>query len=230
MIEEPPLLQIQKPRQRPTEAQIAKIASYPTGFLCDAMDGRGAFAPDLGWLDVHALPTKFCGVALTCDNGPDDLLALMGALGIAQTGDVIVAATGNWRTSAVAGDRVMGMMKNNGCVGFVTDGLVRDHEGLVEVGLPIICSGMSPNSPFTKGPGKTGTPVVVGGVQVESGDIISADRTGTVVVPFAMIDQVITTVEKIEELETELDAKVADGLKVPDAIKDLLASDKVRWL
>ena len=116
----------------PTDAQIAKIASFPTGFLCDAMDGRGALAPDLGWLDVHSLPTRFCGVALTSDNGPDDLLGLMGSLGIAQAGDVMVASTGGWRSSAVAGDRVMGMMKNNGCVGFVTDGLVRDHEGLIE--------------------------------------------------------------------------------------------------
>lgn len=230
MIEEPPLLQIKKPTRRPTDAQIAKIASYPTGFLCDAMDGRGALSSDLGWLDVHTLPTQFCGVALTSDNGPDDLLGLMGTLGIAEPGDVMVASTGGWRGSAVAGDRVTGMMKNSGCVGFVTDGLVRDHEGLVEVGLPIICAGMSPNSPYTKGPAKVGTPVVLGGVQIETGDIISADRTGAVVVPFEQIDTVIASVEKIEGLEAELDAKVADGLTVPDAIKELLASDKVRWM
>ncbi|MEM7060309.1 MAG: RraA family protein [Pseudomonadota bacterium] len=230
MIEEPPVLQIQKPARRPTDDQIAKIASYPTGFLCDAMDGRGALSPDLGWLDVHALPTRFCGVALTSDNGPDDLLGLLASLGVAQAGDVLVAATGPWRTSAVAGDRVMGMAKNNGCVGFVTDGLVRDHEGLIEVGLPIITAGMSPNSPYTKGPGKVGTPVIVGGVRIETGDIISADRTGTVVVPFDHLDAVIAAVENVEGLEAELDAKVAEGLTVPDAIKELLASDNVRWL
>jgi len=230
MIEEPTLLQIKKPNQRPSDAQIAKIASYPTGFLCDAMDGRGALSPDLGWLDVHALPTRFCGVALTSDNGPDDLLALLGSLGVAQAGDVMVAATGGWRSSAVAGDRVTGMMKNLGAVGMITDGLVRDHEGLVDVGLPIICAGMSPNSPYSKGPGKVGTPVVVGDVTIETGDIISADRTGAVVVPFEQIDAVIAAVENVEGLEAELDAKVAEGLTVPDAIKELLDSDNVRWM
>ena len=230
MLEEPPLLQIQRPVRRPTDAQIAALKDQPTGFLCDAMDGKGGLDPELELLDIHALPTRFCGVALTSDNGPDDLLGLMGSLSLIQPGDVMVAATGAWRGSAVAGDRVLGMCRNSGAVGFVTDGLVRDHEGLVEVGLPIVCAGITPNSPYTKGPAKVGTPVVVGGVRIETGDLIVADRTGTVVVPFDLIDDVIATVQRIEGLEAEMDGKVAAGQKVPGAIEELLSSDKVRWL
>lgn len=230
MIEEPPILQIQKPTRRPTEAQIAALRDQPTGFLCDAMDGRGAIDPGLQLLDTEALPTQFCGVAITADNGPDDILGLLGALSQVQPGDVVVAATGGWRGSAVTGDRVMGMYKNNGAVGFVTDGMVRDHEGLVEVGLPIVCAGMNPNSPYSKGPGKVGTPVVIGGVQVASGDLIVADRTGTVVVPFDKIDAVIATLERIAVLEAETDAKVAAGQKIPAAIAELVDSDKTAWL
>ena len=147
-----------------------------------------------------------------------------------QPGDVPVAATSSWRGSAVAGDRVIGMMKNCGAAGFVTDGLVRDHEGIVPVGLPVICAGMSPNSPYAKGPGVVGEPVVVGGVTIATGDVIVADRTGVAVVPFDQIDTVIETVHRIEDLEAALDAKVADGLKVPGAIEKQLDSDKVVWL
>ncbi|MEL7154350.1 MAG: RraA family protein [Pseudomonadota bacterium] len=230
MLEEPPLLQIKRPSRRPTEAQIAALTGQPTGFLCDAMDGKGALDPSLSLLDVDALPTQFCGVAITSDNGPDDLLGLLASLSQVQPGDVVVAATSNWRGSAITGDRVMGMCRNNGAVGFVTDGMVRDHEGLVEVGLPIVCAGMTPNSPYTKGPAKVGTPVVVGGVRIETGDLIVGDRTGTVVVPFDLLDQVIATVERVSGLEAEMDAKVAGAQKVPAAIESLLQTDNVTWL
>ncbi len=230
MLEEPPLLQIRRPERRPTPAQIAALSGQPTGFICDAMDGKAAIDPALGLLDVHALPTSFCGVAVTSMNGPDDLMGLVASLSLLQPGDVPVAATGDWRGSAVTGDRVLGMMKNNGAVGFVTDGMVRDHEGIVEVGLPVVCAGMNPNSPYTKGPGVVGEPVVIGGVRIATGDMIVADRTGTVVVPFEKIDEVIETVNRIGGLEAEMDAKVAGGLKVPGKIEELLASDEVRWL
>ncbi len=229
MIEEPPLLQIQKPHRRPTKAQIAAIAAQPTGFLCDAMDGRGALDPALTLLDPVALPNAFCGVALTAEPGPDDILALIASLSLVQPGDVVVSATGAWRHSAAAGDRVMGMAKNGGAVGFVTDGMVRDHEGIVDVGLPVVCAGMTPNSPYGKGPGKVGHPVVLGGMSISTGDLIVADRSGTVVVPFERISDVIASVERVSGLEEELDAKVADGQTVPDSMLALLETDQVAW-
>ncbi|MEM7190873.1 MAG: RraA family protein, partial [Pseudomonadota bacterium] len=198
--------------------------------LCDALGGKAALPPHLQLLDIENLPTRFCGVAITSNNGPDDLLALQASLTLMQPGDVAVAATGGWKGSAVTGDRVLGMMRNNGVVGFVTDGMVRDHEGIVEVGLPVVCAGLTPNSPFTKGPGIVGEPVAIGGVRVATGDLVITDRDGTVIVPFDQLDEVIETIAKIEVLEAGLDAKVAEGLKVPPAVEALLASDKTRWL
>ena len=230
MIEEPPLVQVRKPARRPSAEQIAALAEAPTGFLCDAMNGKGALAHALCLLDPVALPDRFCGVALTVENGPDDILALQVALTLIRPGDVIVAATSGWRGSAVTGDRVLGMCRNSGAVGFVTDGLVRDYEGIVEVGLPVICAGMTPNSPFAKGPAIVGEPVVLGDQRIATGDLIVADRTGTVVVPFEKIDQVIATVRRIEGLEAEMDAKVSAGQKSSPAIEQLLTTDKVRWL
>lgn len=230
MIEEPPVLQVKRPAARPSPEQISALAAMPTGMICDAMGGKGALSADLTWLDTAALPSSFCGVALTSDCGPDDLLGMLASLALIQEGDVLIVATGEWRGSAVAGDRVMGMAKNAGAVGFVTDGLVRDHEGIVQVGLPVICAGMSPNSPFSKGPAKAGTPVVLGGMTVATGDIIIADRTGAVVVPYDNIDAVIEATIQVKALEDDLDAKVATGLKVPEAIEELLASDQVGWV
>ena len=41
MIEDPPLLKIKQTRNRPTDAQIEAFKGVPTGFVVDAMYGRG---------------------------------------------------------------------------------------------------------------------------------------------------------------------------------------------
>ncbi|MFK7992970.1 MAG: RraA family protein [Granulosicoccus sp.] len=228
MIEEPPLLLVKENRNRPSKQQLDALKDAPTGFLTDAMCGRGALAPEIRPLSPGTLPSRMCGVALTCFCGPADLLAVLGALTLVQAGDILVAATGGWRQSAVVGDRVLGMLKNAEGSGFLTDGLVRDVEGINPIGLPVFCTGLSPNSPYSKGPGEIGFPVQLGGVSISSGDVIVSDDSGVVVVPFEQLDNVIKAIEHIKGLEQELDARVADGLIVPDDIRELMASDQVK--
>ena len=228
MIEEPPLLTVRGDRPRPTRAQLDALAGTPTGVLADAMDGRGALPASVRHASPTALPTRFCGPALTCLCGPADVLAVFGALAEVRPGDVMVAATGGWSGSAVIGDRVMGMLANAGGAGFVTDGLVRDLEGVVAVGLPVMCAGLSPNSPYAKGPGEIGLPVRLGDVPVDAGDVIVADDTGAVVVPFARLDEVIERARAVAALEAALDAEVAGGLTVPESVRELLAGGQVR--
>jgi 4-hydroxy-4-methyl-2-oxoglutarate aldolase len=60
--------------------------------------------------------------------------------------------------------------------------------------------------------------------------MIVADTDGVVVVPFEGIAQVVERLERIVELETALDKEVADGLKLPDAIAELLESDQTRMI
>lgn len=228
MIEEPPLLLLKTDRSRPNDQQLAALKDVPTGFLTDAMNGRGALAPEIRSISPGVLPSSMCGVALTCLCGPADLLAVLGALTEVQTGDILVAATGNWRQSAVVGDRVLGMLKNAGGIGFLTDGLVRDIEGINPIGLPVLCTGLSPNSPYAKGPGEIGTQVQMGGLSINSGDVIVSDDSGVVVIPFEQIDEVIEAIQHIKVLEHDLDAKVAAGLTVPDDIRALMKSDQVK--
>jgi len=66
---------------------------------------------------------------------------------------------------------MLGMARNLGVAGFVTDGMVRDIIGIQGVGLPVYCAGVTPNSPVRNGPGTVGEPVDIGGLRIESGDI-----------------------------------------------------------
>ena len=122
-----------------------------------------------------------------------------------------------------------GMMKNCGAVGFVIDGPMRDLAGLREVNLPSWCTGLTPASPFSKGPGTVGFDIQMGGQTVRSGDVIVADLDGVVVIPLDELDAITERCHEILKLETDLDAKVQEGLTVPQEIKDLLASDQVAF-
>lgn len=230
MIEEPPLLTIKKTLRRPTQAQVDAFQGVATGIVVDAMFGAGALDGTIRPLaPEQASARAIAGPALTADCGPADILATLAALKFLTPGDVLLSAFAGHQGCAVVGDRVCGMMRNAGAAGFVTDGPVRDYAGIVETGLPVWCSGLTPASPFTKGPGSVGFPVQIGGQEIETGDIVVADRDGVVVVPHEQIDQVIARIAKVQALEAELDAEVAAGLRLPEAINELLASDQVDY-
>ncbi len=225
MIKDPPLLTIKRDFPRPSAQDVAAFANVPTGYAVDAMDGRGA-------LDYRIKPlvpanSAMVGVAVTCHCGPADNLALFGALAIAKAGDILVAATDGFTATSVTGDLLLGMAKNRGLKGLVTDGLARDLAGILAVGLPLYCAGLTPNSPVRNGPGTVGQPVIVGGVAVSSGDIVIGDNDGIVIVPRAQIGGVLERLAAVRAAEAALEAKVKAGLEVPDFVEAILKSDRV---
>jgi 4-hydroxy-4-methyl-2-oxoglutarate aldolase len=226
MIEEPRKLTIKRTLRRPTDAQIAAFQNVPTGFVADALWGRGSLATEIGPVgDGRDINCVVAGPALTAQNGPADILGTIASLKFIRPGDVLVASVDGHQGCAAAGDRVMGMLKNSGGAGFVTDGPMRDYAGIVGIGLPAWCTGLNPGSPYGEGPGRVGFPVAIGGQQVATGDMIVGDTDGVVVVPFDMIDEVIARIGQVRTLEEELDAEVAKGLKVPPPILEFLDSD-----
>jgi 4-hydroxy-4-methyl-2-oxoglutarate aldolase len=225
MIKDPPLLTIRRnfPRARPKE--LAAFAQVQTGYVVDAMEGRGALDPRIK--PLAPMPSVLVGTALTCHCGPADNLALFAALATARAGDVLVAATDGFTGTSITGDLLMGMARNRGLLGLVTDGLARDLAGILGVGLPVYCAGLTPNSPARNGPGTVGLPVVMGGVAIESGDVIVADNDGVVIVPRRQIGDVIGRLPAIRAAESGLEAKVKGGLEIPDFIQSILKSDRV---
>ena len=231
MIEEPPLLTIKRELRRPSEAQIAAFQGVATGNVVDALYGIGALDRSIQPIGAgRDIDCVAAGPALTIDCGPADIMATVAALKFIRPGDIAVIAFANHQGCAVIGDRVSGMMKNCGAAGVVTDGPVRDYDGIVEVGLPVWCTGLTPGSPFTNGPGRIGLAIQIGGQEVETGDMVIADRNGVVIIPFEQIDCTIENVRRVTAAEHDLDSAVADGLKVPQTIVDLLNGDKVRYV
>jgi 4-hydroxy-4-methyl-2-oxoglutarate aldolase len=225
MIKDPPLLTIRRDFPRPAPTDVAAFAGVPTGYAIDAMGGRGALDY---WIKPLAPATSvMVGVAITCHCGPADNLALFAAMATAKPGDILIAATDAFTATAVTGDLLLGMARNRGVAGLVTDGLARDLAGILGVGLPAYCAGITPNSPARNGPGTVGLPVVLGGVSVESGDIVLGDNDGVVIVPRGEAGTVLKRLADVRAAEAALEAKVKAGLEVPDFVQAILASDRV---
>ena len=229
MIEEPKKLRVRRPNRRPTAAQIEAFQGVPTGFVVDAQWG-------VGGLDARICPVSDCparqvaGPALTAGNRPGDILGTLASLRFVQPGDVVIATAQGHQGCAATGDRVCAMAQNAGAAAIVTDGPVRDVDGILEVGLPLWCTGLTPNSPFSTGPAEVGLPVLIGGQHVETGDMIVADADGVVVVPFDRIDAVIFALDRVRVAEEQRDRAVQDGLVATAEIDDLLASDATVFL
>ncbi len=209
MIENQPVLTIHRGHRRPDATLIDAFRGALTSHLADAMDGRGAVDWRIKPLDPAN--ANFIGPALTAHSYPADIQGMVGAAMEAEPGDVIMCANEHYTGTAVIGDLAAGMMRNKGVAAFVTDGLARDRAGIVAAGLPVFAMGISPNSPVSTGPGQVGAPVVLGGVQVCSGDIVVGDADGVVVIPLAQAQAVLARLRAVQAAEKIAEEAVKSG-------------------
>ena len=94
----------------------------------------------------------------------------------------------------------------------------------------MFATGVTPNSPYKNGPVEVGTPLAIGGMPVDAGDLVVGDRDGVVVVPRLQIGQVARALEEVRAKEEAAGAAIANGLTIPDWVDELIASDRTRHL
>ncbi len=223
---EPSQLKIRRDFPRPTAAERSAFDAAPTGWVVDAQGRRGALPH---WIAPVSKATRFVGTALTVRTRPVDNLAPYAALKFAKPGDVLVVAVDGSDTASVLGDILLGMARNAGIAAAITDGVVRDIEGINQVGIPTFARGLSPNSPLKDGPGEIGYAVTLGGVVINPGDLLVGDIDGVVVVPRTTVGAVGAELAAIAEKERKMEAAVASGAKYPGWLDDVLASPRVRF-
>src|SRR5215469_8381024 len=103
---------------------------------------------------------------------------------------LVVDARGDPR-AASAGDIYCGRLKARGCAGIVTDGGLRDTEGVFKTGLAAYHRRpSSPPSGIVHQPVDLGLPIACGGVAVYPGDVIVGDGDAVVVIPPDIADAV----------------------------------------
>ena len=122
---------------------------------------------------------------------PDGCIAVVDAMGITDAG--------------IFGDILCARMVKRGVTALVTDGVVRDVEGVLGTNLPVWCDGYAAPPSVA---GLTfvgwGEPIGCGGVAVFPNDIVVADQDGCVLIPQAMLDHVLN--EGVEQERAGLGA------------------------
>lgn len=222
-----PALTIRRNFPRPSDDLVRRLSGVPTGWVVDANGRRGG-------LDFRVRPltraVRFCGVALTVHSRARDNLAPYAAIDHAKPGDVLVVATDGYEEASVAGDLLLGMARNKGVCAFVTDGMVRDIDGLNAVGIPVFARGLSPNSPYKDGPGRIGLPISLAGMSVNAGDVIVGDENGIVVVARDALEAVLVALDDVRAKEAMMDDLVAKGATSPPGMEKLLADKGVEYV
>jgi RraA family protein len=165
--------------ERPPAALVQMFREFETPDISDILNRMYTMRPDIRNL-VNDLP--LVGPACTVKVFPGDNLMVHKSLDAAKPGDIVVVDASGSDRNAVLGDLVTNKAKHRGIAGFIVDGLVRDLPGLIEAGLPVYARGVTPFGPLHRGPGELNYTISCGGIVVNPGDIVIADKSGIAVV------------------------------------------------
>ncbi|KMO18458.1 ribonuclease activity regulator RraA [Methylobacterium platani] len=131
-------------------------------------------------------------------------------------GCIAVVASGGCTDAGVYGDILCARMSQRGVTALVTDGAVRDLDGITATGLPIWAQGVAAPPAVT---GMTFVnwqePVGCGGVAVYPDDVIVADADGAVVVPKALVAELAGPAAEQERLEAWILSEILSGTPLP---------------
>jgi regulator of RNase E activity RraA len=170
-----------------------------TAVVADAMDHVGVRNQAMReYLRPIYSCKPFCGWARTiaCSDVyhvPSDPYEMeIEAIDSILSGEVVVVSTQQSKRNAPWGELLSTAAKARGAQGAVIDGLVRDVRKIEELGFPVLAAGIKPVDSMGRGI-VTGynVPVECGEVLVNPGDLVFADADGIVVVPKALVQEVI---------------------------------------
>jgi regulator of RNase E activity RraA len=188
---------------------IDRAKNIAASAISDARSGRGAVRGIhlIGGSRTFVDGISVSGPALTVRAWPGDNLALHKALDIASPGDIVVVEVSPDPTAAVMGDLMARYAASRQIGGFIIDGFVRDATDLDRGPLPVFARGTCHVGPSKLGPGELHGTVRIGGVDVNDGDLVIADRDGVTVVPGSDACEGVTAGETV--MAKEADVRIA---------------------
>jgi regulator of RNase E activity RraA len=165
------------PRKDAFKDGIKALEGLATSVVSDVL---GRTIGSVGILPVNKSPVAICGNAVTVKVRPGDNLLIHKALQMLQPGDVLVVDGGGDISRALFGEIMMTVAKAKGAIGGVFDGAIRDVDTFEKHQFPCYARGINLRGPYKDGPGSINTPVSIGGMVVNPGDVILGDCDGII--------------------------------------------------
>lgn len=146
---------------------------------------------------------------------PAGAVAVVDAMGVSDAG--------------IFGDILCARMARRGVAALVTDGVIRDAAGVLGTSLPVWCSGIAA-PPSVAGLTFVGwqDPIACGGVAVFPDDIVITDSDGAVLIPSALLPDILAEAPEQERIETWIMKEVEGGAVLP-GLYPMNAETKTRY-
>ncbi|WP_227870700.1 ribonuclease activity regulator RraA [Orrella marina] len=133
---------------------------------------------------------------------PEGCIAVVDARGVTDAG--------------IFGDILAARIARRGVSAVVTDGVMRDVAGVLGTRLPIWCQGVAaPPSVAGLTFVDWQSPIGCGGVAVFPGDVVVADEDGAVLIPAALLEEIVPLALEQERLEAWIVSQVEEGARLP---------------
>jgi regulator of RNase E activity RraA len=141
------------------------------------------------------------------------------AIDSAVAGDVIVVANHGRVDSAAWGGLLSAAAARHGVAGVIVDGACRDVDQAAGAGFPVFARAASPVSARGRSVEEaTDTPVEIGDVSVEAGDLVVADASGVVFIPRDPANEVLEAAERIVSKERSMLREISAGAPVQEVL------------
>ncbi|AXK46167.1 fumarylacetoacetate hydrolase family protein [Brachybacterium saurashtrense] len=205
-----------------TAAQRERLERAPVAGLSAALRARGQHHCVIdGLLPMHP-DRKLVGTARTLRFVParEDLFATHGGgfnrqkqvFDTVGEGEVIVIEARGDATAGTLGDILALRARTRGAAGVVTDGAIRDYDAVAEIGLTAFSAGPHPSVLGRRHvPWDSDVAIACGGATVLPGDVIVGDSDGLVVIPPALLEEVLEATLENEARDEWIAARIAEG-------------------
>lgn len=217
----------------------AKLLDAPTAGLSAQLRKRGHHACFIDGVSANIAGAKIVGTAKTLRFVPfrEDLFASHGggynaqkrAFDAVNEGEIIVIEARGDASTGTLGDILALRARTRGAAGVVTDGGVRDFDAVVEIGLPVFSQGAHPSVLGRKHvPWEVDVTIACGGTAVQPGDIIVGDGDGVIVIPPALVEEVVEAALAQEAEDAWIAEQVSAGHPV-DGLFPMNAEWRARY-
>lgn len=197
------------------------LREVSTANISDAMHR----APAIEGLVPIGSGLKIVGRALTVRAYPGDWSKPVEAIDVAEAGQVLVVDAGGVGP-ALWGELATNSAVEKGLGGAVVWGAVRDAEEVRRLKFPLFAKLVCPNAGEPKGLGEIGVPVRLAGITVRTGDWVTGDDDGVVVIPKERAVEIANRAMDVLERENRIRGEIKKGKTTLGQITELLKWEK----
>ena len=170
-------------RELPDRAVVEAFKTIPAANAADCMERSCGMDPRIRLMSRPKAPIS-CGAAFTVKCRAGDNLGIHAAMRYVGEGDYLVVSNEGDTYRSLIGEIMMTYLyKYKRIAGIILDGPIRDIASLGDWDFPIYATGTNPAGPYKEGPFELNVPISCGGISVDPGDVILADRDGVIVIP-----------------------------------------------